>query len=205
MLESTLLWYTKFRKDLEEEGFIFNAYDPCVVNMIVKGKQMAIKFHVDDLMSSHIDPTVNDDFLKFLNAKYGQHVEVKATRGCRHDYLGMTLVFKDGKLEVDMVDYVESMLAEFPLKFDGDKKVPNPAASDMFEKESGSFLPEKKKELYHRFTAKALFLCKRARPDIQPIVSVLCTRVKQPTEKAFNKLIRMMKYLTIAVEKIHCS
>ena len=48
----------------------------------------------------------------------------------------------------------------------------------------------------HRFTAKALFLCKRARPDIQPIVSVLCTRVKQPTEKAFNKLVRMMKYLT---------
>ena len=124
-----------------------------------------------------------------MNKKYGQHVEVKATRGNRHDYLGMTFVFKDGKLEVDMVDYVESMLAEFLMKFDGDKTVPHPAAADMFEAERGPFLPPKKKELFHRFTVNALFLCKRARPDIQPIVSVLCTRVKQPMEKAFSKLI----------------
>ena len=27
---------------------------------------------------------VNDDFLKFLNDKYGEHVEVKATRGKVH-------------------------------------------------------------------------------------------------------------------------
>ena len=65
MLESALLWYTKFRKDLEGEGFVFNAYDPCVANKLVREAQMTIKFHIDDLMSSHIDPTVNDDFLKF--------------------------------------------------------------------------------------------------------------------------------------------
>jgi hypothetical protein len=196
MLESALLWYNKFRKDLEEEGFIFNAYDPCVANKMVNEKQMTIKFHVDDLMSSHVDPTVNDKFLEFLNKKYGQHVEVKATRGNQHDYLGMKFTFKEKKLEVDMIDYIDSMIEEFPIKFDGEKIVPNPAAADMFEAESGKLLPTEKKELYHRFTAKALFLCKRARPDIQPIVSVLCTRVKQPTEKAFSKLIRMMKFLS---------
>jgi hypothetical protein len=196
MLESALLWYNKFRKDLEEEGFIFNAYDPCVANKMVNEKQMTIKFHVDDIMSSHVDSTVNDKFLVFLNKKYGQHVEVKATRGNQHDYLGMKFVFKEKKLEVDMCDYIDSMLEEFSIKFDSEKTVPNPAGMDMFEAESGKLLPTEKKELYHRFTVKALFLCKRARPDIQPIVSVLCTRVKQPTEKAFSKLVRMMKYLT---------
>ena len=145
MLESAWLWYNKFRKDLEDEGFVFNAYNPCVANKLVGETQMTIKFYVDDLMSSHIDPTVNDDFLKFLNKKYGQHVEVKATRGFKHEYLGMTFVFKDGKLEVDIVDYLESMLAEFPIKFDGEKTTPNPAGADVFEPESGKYLPLKKK------------------------------------------------------------
>ena len=30
MLVAALVWYQKFRADLEEIGFVFNAYDPCV-------------------------------------------------------------------------------------------------------------------------------------------------------------------------------
>ena len=115
-------------------------------------------------------------------------------RGDRHDCLDVTFAFDDGKLEVDVAECLDSLLEEFPIKFDGEKMAPDPACADMFEAESGKFLPTKKKELFHRFTAKALFLCERARPDMQPIVSVSCTRVKQPTEKAFGKSIRMMKY-----------
>ena len=44
-------------------------------------------------------------------------------------------------------------------------------------------------------TAKALFLAKRARPDIQTAVSFLCTRVKRPDEDDYKKLGRLMKYL----------
>ena len=65
MLEAALLWYNEFRKDLEEEGFEFNPYNPCVANKTVKNKQFTIRFHVDDIMSSHVDPTVNTDFLNF--------------------------------------------------------------------------------------------------------------------------------------------
>ena len=50
MLQSALLWYNKFKKDLEEINFIFNPYDPCVANKMVNGKQHTIKFHMDDLM-----------------------------------------------------------------------------------------------------------------------------------------------------------
>jgi hypothetical protein len=32
MLEAALLLYKTFRKDLEDNGFIFNPYDPCVAN-----------------------------------------------------------------------------------------------------------------------------------------------------------------------------
>jgi hypothetical protein len=40
---------------------------------------------------------------------------VKATRGKVHDYLAMKLDFTaPGKLKVDMTDYVDNMVKEFP-------------------------------------------------------------------------------------------
>jgi hypothetical protein len=43
--------------------------------------------------------------------------------------------------------------------------------------------------------AKGLFLCKRARPDIQQAILVLCTRVRDPNQADWEKLMRVMKYL----------
>ena len=79
MLVAALLYYKKFRKDVEEIGFIFNPYDACVANWTINKKQHTIRFHVDDLMSSHVDKKVNDRFLEWLNMKYGSFGEVKAT------------------------------------------------------------------------------------------------------------------------------
>merc|ERR1711949_54984 len=53
MLEAALLWYRKFRTDLESEGFRFNEYDPCIACKMVEGYQHLVRFHVDDVLSSH--------------------------------------------------------------------------------------------------------------------------------------------------------
>jgi len=116
MLQAALLWYKKFRNELEEVGFEFNPYDPCVANRTIEKAQHTVRFHVDDLMSSHKDPKVNDKFEKWLQIKYGQHAEVKAHRGKVHDYLGMVFEYVDGKVRIDMSDYVENMIEEFPEK-----------------------------------------------------------------------------------------
>jgi hypothetical protein len=71
ILGAALMWYQQFKKDLVTVGFQFNPYDPCIANRKVNGSTHTIKFHVDDLKSSHIDPKVNDQFLKWLNHKYG--------------------------------------------------------------------------------------------------------------------------------------
>jgi hypothetical protein len=42
MIQSALLFYKKFRKDLEGIGFKVNDYDPCVANRIVDGEQQTI-------------------------------------------------------------------------------------------------------------------------------------------------------------------
>jgi len=117
MLIAALLWYKQFKGDLETIGFEFNPYDPCVCNRNVNGLQQTVRFHVDDLMSSHMDPKVNDQFLEWLNRKYGGYGAVKATRGHKHDYLGMTFDFSQaGKVVIDMRDYVANMLDECKMQ-----------------------------------------------------------------------------------------
>jgi hypothetical protein len=49
--------------------------------------------------------------------------------------------------------------------------------------------------MFHHNTAKLLFLCKRARPDVQTAVVFLCTRVQAPDVDDYKKLHRVMSYL----------
>ena len=117
MLQAALLWYKKFRKDLEAQGFKFNPYDPCVANQMVKGLQHTILFHVDGLKCSHKKKTVNDDFAQWLEKTYGQHEKVKVHHGKVHEHLGMKLDYSEKKkLKIDMRDYVKGMLDTFPIK-----------------------------------------------------------------------------------------
>jgi hypothetical protein len=48
-------------------------------------------------MSSHVDSKVNNEFLEWMNTKYGKHGAVTATvtRGKIHEYLGMTFDFSN--------------------------------------------------------------------------------------------------------------
>ena len=49
MLQLSLLYYKKFRQDIESIGFKVNPYDPCVANRMVNGKQHTVTWHVVDL------------------------------------------------------------------------------------------------------------------------------------------------------------
>ena len=198
MLIAALLWYKQFRSDLENIGFTFNPYDPCVANRIANGtgKQQTVCFHVDDLKSSHVDPKVNDKFLKWLNKMYGAHGEVKATRGPIHDYLGMTFDYSEkGKVKIGMVDYVTAMVEDFPIKLGPDDVEADPAPDKLFSEGTGPKLAPKDSETFHTFVAKGLFACKRVRPDIHTSIAVLCTRVKQPNQDDWSKLMHLMRYL----------
>ena len=84
--------HQKFRNDLESIGFKFNAYDSCVANRIISEKQHTVRFHVAGILSSHVDRSVNDEFLKWLNDKYGGLKKVSATRGRKYKYLDMTII-----------------------------------------------------------------------------------------------------------------
>ena len=195
MLDSSLLYYKKFRKDIEEMGYIVNPYDPCVANKKIDGKQHTVCWHVDDLKASHVNAKVNDKFLKWLNKKYGTIAEVKATRGRRHDYLAMIMIFVgDGTVIIDMSYYVKKMVAEFPSKLrDG---IRCPWTERLFKVDDKSpELNESQSKTMYTFVMKGMFVCKRSRQDIQPAIAFLSTRVQRPTEQDYQKLVRLMSFL----------
>ena len=49
ILEASLLWYRKLRKDLESVGFKFNVYDACVANRMEKNDNIPL-----DSMRRHL-------------------------------------------------------------------------------------------------------------------------------------------------------
>jgi hypothetical protein len=56
-------------------------YDPCVANKIVRGRQLTVSWHVDDLKISHKDSNVVTELIQWIKRKYGSICEVKLVRG----------------------------------------------------------------------------------------------------------------------------
>ena len=141
------------------------------------------------------------NFIEWARNKYedSKITKLKPSRGKVHDYLGITLDYSSkGKVKIYMKDYIEKMLQEFPYmdQVNQLKKVATPAAEHLFTvNPKAEKLPDGLKEDFHTTVAKGLFLCKRARPDLQPTIPFLCTRVKEPDIDDWKKLLRMLKYL----------
>jgi hypothetical protein len=75
-------------------------------------------------------------------------------------------------------------------------EAPPPAANHLFVVNNNQTkLDEQKAQFFHAYVAKTLFVCKRARPDLQTVVAFLCTRVKEPDEDDYKKLIRMLQFI----------
>ena len=79
-MRSALLFYKKFKSELEAYGFVMNPYDPCVFNRdTADGNQHTVIFHVDDGLASHKNPIENTKLLIYLNKIYGDGITF--TRG----------------------------------------------------------------------------------------------------------------------------
>jgi hypothetical protein len=190
---------------------VINPYDWCVANKMINGKQCTVLWHVDDLKISHVDAKVVTGVIKQIDDEFGQEAPITVTRGKVHDYLGMTLDYtKEGKVKILMLDYVMKMLTDLPAEMDGEAATP--AANHLFDVDEDSpRVCEEKAQFFHTYVAKALFLCKRARPDLQTTVAFLCTRVKSCNEDDYKKLTRMLQFiratkddfLTLSANSLH--
>jgi Reverse transcriptase (RNA-dependent DNA polymerase) len=201
-LKAALLFWKRLTKELHDLGFETNPYDVCVMNKMINGKQCTVLWHVDDLKISHVDAQVVTGVIQSIDSIFGSaDAPLTQTRGTIHEYLGMTIDFsRSGKVKFTMSDYIQEMLSTLPEEMNGESATP--AANHLFEvhpKSSEMKLDKVTSDMFHHNVAKLLFLCKRARPDIQTAVAFLCTRVKEPDNDDYKKLTRVMKYLRATI------
>ncbi len=109
MMKSALLFYRKLASELKKMGFEINPYDSCVANKLVNGMQKMIRWHVDDLMMSHVS---RDKIMKMVQEIKNFHGEnLTENIGKIHDYLGMTFDFSFTKeVKVNMWDYLRKVI-----------------------------------------------------------------------------------------------
>jgi hypothetical protein len=185
-LKADLLFWKLLSSKLVLWGFTNNPYDWCVANKMIDGKQCTVLWHVDDLKISHVHDEVNTNIIKKINDEFGKESPLTITRGKIHDYMGMTLdYYKQGKVKIKMLDYVDKMLTDLPAEMDG--KAPSPTANQLFTVNDDKIkVGENKAQFFHTYVAKTLFICKRARPGLQTAVAFLSTRVKSCDEDDYK-------------------
>ena len=118
-------------------------------------------------------------------------------RGKFLNFLGMELEFlKDGKVNLGLVQYIKGMIEELeesliPFNENLDRKCPHPAAKWLLTTNTDvKALDEPRSDIYRKFVAKLIWVMKRGRPDVEPTISFLCTRVKGPDKDDWHKFKR---------------
>jgi hypothetical protein len=189
-IESAKLFYKHLSTTLFNFGFIQNSYDNCIFNYYENGIQCTIAAHVDDLLITCIDNAIIEKVLFHLEKVYK---EITINKGTEHSYLGMNLLFKDGLCILDMESSIEKIIKEYGITGTS----ATPAIDSLFVvNDDDELLNESEKGKFHTFTAKLLYLARKARPDILTTVSFLTTRVSKPNVNDKIKLERLLKYVS---------
>ena len=122
MLKAPILWYGLFANTLKENGYTINRYDNCVANKEINGKQFTICWYVDDIKFSHVDETVVKEEIKKIEQKFDK---MTILHGKRYTYLGMNFEIKNNTVVMEMVEYLEDCIRDFPENIDIAAKTPS--------------------------------------------------------------------------------
>ena len=127
--------------------------------------------------------------------------ELSISRGNKHDFLGMDVEIKNKKVYITMKKQIEEAISWYDDHIGG--SATTPATKVLFNVNDDSILLESEKaDIFHSIVAKLLYICKRARPDIEPAVSFLCTRVSCPDGDDWIKLARVLNFLRKTINDV---
>ena len=180
--------------------FKTNGYNECPLNKIIKGYQCTIKVHVDNLKLSFVRQDELDKIIAALNEIFGSDGDLlTASYRKIHEYLKMDINWTtEGMVVFTMYDYLEDILAESPLEFDGEDVTP--AVSELFTVNlTHQNLDTPTSELFHYIIAKFLYIAKRAKSDLQVAVAFLCNGVKCPNIVDWKKLSSLVWYVRATI------
>jgi hypothetical protein len=115
--------------------------------------------------------------------------------GKKHDSLGVDLDFNnDGTLDVHMIAYLMTGIAEFPELMNS--RAATPAIDHLFTVQDEKEATRGGESIgISPHGSTVLFITTRVRCDLQRAVAFLTTRVKSPDEDNWGKLKLVLKYL----------
>lgn len=199
LVQSAALWFEALTAFVKSLGFVPNTIDNCVMNKRSDGRNVTIVLYVDDIL---ILSEKRDDIDWLIDALRREYGELSIESGESFTYLGMGLeTNQQGEIQLRMDAYIQGVLDEFEHDYKPLKKSTTPASIRLFNPGTGKLLQKRDRSKFHTTVAKLLYLSKRARPDIQLPVLYLCTRVKNPTEDDFSKLLKLLGYLKLTKHK----
>jgi hypothetical protein len=215
---AALLYYNKFVKSLTKQGYKINLFDGCMVNKVVKGKQVTICFHINDCKIYHKSFAVIDNTVAWLRTEYESIFEdgsgqMKVHWGKTHKYFGMSLDFSHkGQCQGTMHDHIDKILQAYDLAIKNhnygyqivEKRHAKTCAAPnklFVVNENYKKLSNEAAAAFHTIVAKALYVTKRARPDISLAIAFLTTRVRSPIIEDWEKLRQLMEYLRVDRER----
>ena len=157
-----------------------------------------VLFYVDDNKISHKDPQVVTQVIYSISEHFR---DLTVSRGNTHDFLGMNITIENQQVHIEMKDQIGEAI-EWGKAQGGCNHQTQPSPT-FFEVDKTSIpLDDKDLEVFHSVVQKLLYICKRARPDIETAIFFLCTRVSQPTHKDKIKLTRALGYLEHTIDTV---
>ena len=135
--------------------------------------------------------------IKAVESYFGK---MTVTRGNKYFYVGIEIEFQlEGSVTLFQKDHLLESIEDFGE--DISTPVTSAAQKNLFTvDENAHTLDEKTAMIFHSVAAKFLFVTKRSRPDIQPALSYVCTRVQKPDTSDWKKLKRLLQLINCIID-----
>ena len=109
-----------------------------MANQTINKRQHTVRFHVDDVLSSHVDPEVNTKFGAWANETYGKLKPVELHHGNIHEFFVMTLDYSNkGECHLLQDHHINDIISSWPEDLNKVKKLITPASNDLLKGGTG--------------------------------------------------------------------
>jgi hypothetical protein len=169
-------------------NFIANPEDPCIFNRIESdGTQTTVALHVDDLLVTAATLRALQAFTSEMQQQYG---DVTVHSGPIVSYLGLTMNWsQSGKVFITQEGFITDLLSECGVE----GTAVTPSTDQLFNvRENMPKSTQAEAVWFRSYVARCLYLGKRTKPEILPVVSFL---VQACDIDDLSKLRRLLMYI----------
>lgn len=189
LIESGVLWNQHLTNTLINIGYEQIKSDRCVFKKKTNKKTTYICIYVDDIMIATNDEDERNQLIARLENIYG---EMKKQTGDHISYRGLQIDQSHSNgIKISQEKYIKELLEFSKVK----GTAPTPC-TDSYQKINMNYeKPAVDASRYGKITAKLNWIACQSRPDIKFAVSILATKLHNPTVGDEKRMWRLLKYL----------